>query len=195
MAKVVFDMSMSLDGFVVATGATPAEPLGKGGERLHDWAMGDGDPAGRELLAAMVSEVGASICGRRTYDDSIRSGWGADGPTGAARLPVFVLTHQVPGNVPENGVYTFVTDGIESALRQATQAAGPKNISVMGGPDVGQQFIRAGLADHIGAHVAPVLFGGGKRMFDHIGDQHIQLEVASVTGTTSATHILYRIVK
>jgi len=105
------------------------------------------------------------------------------------------VTHQVPGDVPENGVYTFVTDGIESALRQARQAAGPKNISVMGGPDVGQQFIRAGLADHIGAHVAPVLFGGGKRMFDHIGDQHIQLEVASVTSTTSATHILYRIVK
>src|SRR5262245_45877914 len=99
MGKVIFDMSMSLDGFVRATGATPQEPLGKGGERLHEWAMG-GDATGGELLAAAVSEAGAYIGGRRTYDDSIAY-WGADGPTGSARVPLFVVTHRAPEDVPE----------------------------------------------------------------------------------------------
>jgi dihydrofolate reductase len=193
MGKVIFDMSMSLDGFVRATGATPQEPLGKGGERLHEWAMG-GDTAGGELLAAAVSEAGAYICGRRTYDDSVAY-WGADGPTGSARVPLFVVTHRAPEDVPEGGVYTFVTDGIESALRQAREVAGGKHVYVMGGPDIGRQFIAAGLVDQIGVHLVPALFGGGLRLFDHIGDDHIQLEVASVVNTPLATHLLYRIVK
>jgi dihydrofolate reductase len=193
MSKVIYDMSMSLDGFVVASGATPDEPLGKGGERLHDWALG-GDAAGRELLSAAVSEAGAYICGRRTYDDSLRW-WGADGPTGSARVPLIVVTHRAPEDSPEGGVYTFVTEGIESALRQAREIAGGKDVYVMGGPDIGCQFIRAGLADHIGVHVVPVLFGGGKRFLDHLGDDHIELEVARVADTPEATHLLYRIMK
>ncbi|MFI7704177.1 dihydrofolate reductase family protein [Nonomuraea sp. NPDC049480] len=193
MSKVIFDMSMSLDGFVVATGSTPEEPLGKGGEQLHEWAMG-GDSSRSELVAAVVSKAGAYICGRRTYDDSLRW-WKANGPTGPARLPLFVVTHRAPEISPEGGVYTFVTDGIESALRQAEETAGGKDVYVMGGPDVGRQFIRAGLVDHIGVHVVPVLFGGGKRFFDGIGDDHIRLEVVSVVDTPPATHLLYRVVK
>jgi dihydrofolate reductase len=193
MSKVIFDVSMSLDGYVKATGATPEEPLGKGGERLHEWAMGD-DTTGRELLTAAVAEAGAFIGGRRTYDDSLRW-WGADGPTGSARVPLFILTHRAPQDVPEGGVYTFVTDGIESALRQARAAASGKNIYVMGGPDVASQFVGAGMVDEIGIHLVPVLFGGGARLLDHIGDDHIQLEVLSVVDTSPATHLLYRIVK
>jgi dihydrofolate reductase len=193
MSKVIFDMSVSLDGFVKATGSTREEPLGKGGERLHEWAMG-GDPAGDDLLAAAVSKAGAYVCGRRTYDDSIAF-WGADGPTGRARVPLFVVTHRAPEEVPEGGVYTFVADGIESALRQAREVAGGKDVYVMGGPDIGRQFIRAGLVDHIGVHLVPVLFGGGHRLFDHIGDDHIQLEVVSAVDTPQATHLLYRIVR
>ncbi|HEY7487253.1 MAG TPA: dihydrofolate reductase family protein [Streptosporangiaceae bacterium] len=195
MGKVIFDVSMSLDGFVRATGNTPEEPLGKGGERLHEWGMGE-DPAGRDLLAAAVSQAGAFIGGRRTYEDSL-PWWGADGPTGSARLPLFIVTHQAPApaDVPDGGVYTFVTDGIESALRQAGQVAGDKNICVMGGWDVARQYVNAGLVDQIGIHLVPVLFGGGLRLFDDIGDDHIQLKVVNVVDTQEATHLLYDIVK
>jgi dihydrofolate reductase len=193
MNKVIFDMSMSLDGFVRATSTTPEEPLGKGGERLHEWAMA-GDPASGELLATAVSEAGAYICGRRTYDDSVRW-WRADGPTGPARVPLFVVTHKAPEDVPEGGVYTFVADGVDSALRQARDTAGGKDIYVMGGPDIGQQLIRSGLVDHIGVHLVPVLFGGGLRFLEHIGDDHIQLEKVSVVDTPLATHLVYRIVR
>lgn len=188
MSKVIFDMSMSLDGFVKATGATPDEPLGKGGERLHEWAMGD------DAAVGSVGEAGAFISGRRTYDDSLRW-WGADGPTGKARVPLFVVTHQAPDDVPEGGVYTFVTDGIESALRQASETAAGRNIFLMGGPNVASQFVRAGLVDEIGVHLVPVLFGGGDRLVDHLGDDHLQLEVVSVTDTPQATHLLYRIMR
>jgi dihydrofolate reductase len=193
MSKVTFDMSMSLDGFVTATGITPEEPVGEGGQRLTEWAMG-ADAANQEILAAAVGEAGAFIAGRRTYDTSL-PWWGADGPTGLARVPLFVVTHRAPEDAPEGGVYTFVTDGIETALRQAREAAGGKDIAVMGGADIGRQFIRAGLVDQIGIHLVPVLFGGGTRLFDHIGDAHIHLEVASVADTPLATHLLYRIVK
>lgn len=190
MSNVIYDISMSLDGYVIAGGATAEEPLGQGGERLHEWAMGD-DPAGRELLENAVAGAGAFICGRRTYDTSM-PGWDADGPTGDARLPVFVVTHQAPADSPEDGVYTFVSGGIESALRQAKETAGAKNIALMGGPDLASQYVRAGLIDRIGIHLVPVLFGGGERLVDHLGE-HVQLEVESVLDTPTATHLLYRI--
>jgi dihydrofolate reductase len=193
MNKVILDMSMSLDGFVTATGITPEEPAGEGGQRLTEWAMG-GDPASSELMAASAAELGAIISGRRTYDTSL-PWWGPNGPTGPARVPLFVVTHRAPEDVPEGGVYSFVTDGIESALRQAKEVAGGKDVAVMGGAEIGRQFIRAGLVDHIGIHLAPVLFGGGDRLFDHIGEDHIQLEVVNVVDTPQATHLLYRIVK
>jgi dihydrofolate reductase len=119
--------SISLDGFMNAANVRPEEPLGVGGERLHEWAMG-GDERGRELLAGAVAALGAVIAGRRTYDLSV-PWWGADGPTGAARRPVFVVTHAAPAESPEGGVYSFVTDGIESALRRAKAAAGDGDVA------------------------------------------------------------------
>src|SRR5215203_4461974 len=124
----------------------------------------------REALAAQAErDTGAIIAGRRTYDDSL-PWWGADGPH--PPTPVFVVTHEAPDAVPEGSVYTFVTDGIESALEQAKAAAGEKNVAVMGGPDIGRQFIEAGLIDEIGVHLVPVLFGSGTRMFEHLGGEH-----------------------
>jgi dihydrofolate reductase len=108
---------------------------------------------------------------------------------------VFVLTHEAPHAVPEGSVYTFVTDGIESALEQAKAAAGDKNVAVMGGPYMGRQFIEAGLVDEIGFHLVPVLFGGGIRMFEHLGGEHIQLETTSVIEIPSAIHIRFRVVE
>jgi dihydrofolate reductase len=186
-----FDISMSLDGYLAAPNRRPDEPLGDNGERLHDWAF-TSDAVGREVLTRGVESTGAVICGRRTYDDSIRF-WGADGPTGAARLPVFVVSHDAPGDVPESGVYQFVSGGIEHALAEAKATAGKKNVSVMGGADIGQQFIRGGLVDELSIHLVPVMFGGGTRLFENLGEQLRQLEVIEVVPGPTATHLRYRL--
>jgi dihydrofolate reductase len=147
-----------------------------------------------KILQEGIASIGAVIGGRRTYDDSI-PWWGADGPTGPARRPLFVVTHTAPAESPEGGVYTFVTDGIESALAQARAVAGEKDISVMGGASIGQQYIAAGLVDEISIHLVPVLFGGGTRMFEHLGAKHIQLEALDTVGTPVATHLRFRVVR
>jgi dihydrofolate reductase len=193
VTKVIFDMSMSLDGFVTASNVRPEEPMGDGGQRLHEWAFGD-DERNRELLAEAVNSIGTVIAGRRTYDLSV-PWWGADGPAGPARVPVFVVTHAEPEEVPEGGVYTFVTDGIESALEEAKAAAGDKDVAVMGGAEIGQQYIGARLIDEISIHLVPVLLGGGTRMFEHLGGKHIQLETAGVIETPAATHLQFRVVE
>jgi dihydrofolate reductase len=193
MTRVIFDISMSLDGFVTASNVRPEEPLGDGGQRLHEWAFGE-DERNRELLEEAVNFVGAVIAGRRTYELSV-PWWGADGPAGPARVPVFVVTHAEPEDAPEGGVYTFVTDGIASALEQAKAAAREKAVAVMGGADIGQQFIRAGLADEISIHLVPLLFGSGTRMFENLGGVHIQLETTSVIETPEATHLRLRVVE
>jgi dihydrofolate reductase len=194
MSKVVFDISMSLDGFITASNRRPEEPLSDGGQQLHEWAMGGEDDRNRKFLEDAIAAEGAVIAGRETYDASV-PWWGADGPTGSARRPVFVVTHDAPSEVPEGGVYTFVTDGIESALEQAKAAAGDKNVGVMGGANIGQQFIRAGLVDEIQIHLVPVLFGSGTRMFEHLGSEHIQLETVEVIETAAAIHLRFRVVK
>ncbi len=191
MSKVVFDISVSLDGFMTARGQTAEEPLGIGGERLHEWAFSD--ERGQEILAAAAAEGGAVICGRRTYDHSL-PWWGPDGPAVAARLPVFVVTHSEPESSPAGGVYTFVTDGIEAAHEQADRVAGDRAVSVMGGADIGRQFIEAGLVDEISLHVVPVLFGSGTRMFGELGEQQ-HLEQVAADVSTHATHLRYRVLR
>ena len=193
MSQVIFDISMSLDGFITAANRTAEEPLGAGGERLHDWAFGQ-DPVNREYMESAVASLGAVITGRVNYDDSI-PWWGSDGPTGPARRPVFVVTHKLPETSPQGGVYTFVTGGIAAALDQARIAAGKKDVTVMGGANIGQQYLAAGLVDEISLHLVPVLFGAGTRMFEHLGQQHIRLEPISVLSTPTAIHARYRIVK
>ena len=194
MGKVFFDISMSLDGFITGANRTAEEPLGDGGEHLHDWAFNSKDEYNRNLISQSVSTLGAVICGRRTYDDSL-PGWGADGPTGAARLPVFVVTHKSPKELPEGGIYTFVTDGIESALQKAKKAAGDKDVTVMGGADIGQQYIKAGLVDELSIHLVPLLFGSGTQMFANLGETHVPLEPAQTIETPEAIHLRLRIVK
>jgi dihydrofolate reductase len=110
MSRVIFDISMSLDGFMTAAKVRPEEPMGDSAQRLHEWAFVE-DELNRKLLAEAVNSLGAVIAGRRTYDHSVRW-WGADGPAGPARVPVFVVTHAEPEDTPEGGVYTFVIDGI-----------------------------------------------------------------------------------
>jgi dihydrofolate reductase len=192
MGKSIFDISMSLDGFVAASNQTPEEPAGRGGEHLHDWAFGT-DETSRRYFERAAEGLGAVICGRRTYDTSL-PWWGADGPSGLARRPVFVVTHDAPVDDPPGGVYRFVTDGIESALEQARAAAGDEDVCVMGGADLGRQYIAAGLLDEISIHLVPVLFGSGTRMFEDLHKGHVRLEVVDTLATPSATHLRYRIV-
>ncbi len=187
MSKVVFDISMSLDGYIAASNRRPEEPLGDGGERLHEWVGHD-----REYLERAITGLGAVITGRENYDSSV-PWWGADGPSGPARRPVFVLTHKPPAESPENGVYTFVTGGIESALAQARAVAGDRAVTVMGGADVARQYLAAGLVDEISVHVVPVLFGSGTRLFEHPHCDHIQLETVDVVETAAAIHTRFRV--
>lgn len=190
MSKIIYNMSMSLDGYVRAEGDTVAEPLGVGGERLHQWFFED-DPINQRFVKTMVDALGAVVAGRTTYDSSA---WGSDGPTGARRLPTFVVTHDAPPSPPENGVYTFITGGIVEAVAAARAAAQGKNVSVMGGPDIGGQAIAAGVVDEIVVSVVPILFGGGLPMFSHL-PEHVPLERVSVMDTGAATHITYRVLK
>ena len=190
MGSVIYDKSMSLDGFMAGANVRLEAGLGDDGERLHDWAFKD--EYGKETLEREIARLGAVICGRRTYDMSIQY-WGADGPTGQARVPLFVLSHSVPDDVPDGGVYTFVGDA-ETALARARETAGDKNISVMGG-EVGRQYLRAGVVDEISVHLVPVLFGSGTRMFDDVVDEHVTLELVDVAESPHATHLRYRVVR
>jgi len=190
MGSVIYDKSASLDGFIAGANMRLEAGLGDDGERLHDWAFQD--EAGKEMLEGEIARLGAVICGRRTYDMSIQY-WDADGPTGSARVPLFVLSHGVPDGVPEGGVYTFVDD-LDKALAMAREAAGARNISVMGA-DVGRQLIDAGAIDEISIHVVPVLFGSGTPMFGEGVDQHVTLEFVGVTESPHATHLRYRIAR
>ena len=193
MGRTIFDISMSLDGFVTAANQTPEEPMGAGGERLHEWAFGT-DETNRRFFEQALDRLGAVIAGRRTYDQSI-PWWGADGPTGLARRPVFVVTHQAPADDPPGGVYRFVTDGVDSALKQAQAAAGDKDVTIMGGADLGRQYLAAGLVDEVSIHLVPVLFGSGTRMFGDLRDGHVKMQAVDVLPTPSATHLRYRIVR
>jgi dihydrofolate reductase len=187
---VVFDISMSLDGYLTASDRRPDQPLGEGGEILHQWAMAD-DPANQAYLAEMVDGNGAVVTGRRNYDDSL-PWWGLDGPTGPLRRPVFVVTHR-SDRPPPGGVYTFVP-GIDEALRAATAAAEGKAVVVMGGAAIAQQFLAAGLIDEISVHLVPVLFGDGTRTFGELAS-HLPLELTDARPTPTATHLRYRVLR
>ena len=189
MGKVSISISMSVDGYINGPDVTLEQGLGKGGEMLHEWAF-KGNEKNREVVDAAGHGVGAIICGRRTYDLSIQW-WGADGPTGEQRLPVVVLTHSTPDDVPEGGVYTFATGGIEDALEQAEAAAGGKLVALGGGAQTFRQYLAAGLVEEIGINLVPVLLGGGTPLFEE-GDQS-QLELVEVIDTPLATHLRYRV--
>ena len=192
MGKVIFDISMSLDGFITGANARPETGwggLGEGGERLHDWGFNSADPRNREAME-WYGSAGANIFGRTGYDHSILN-WGADGPSGAARIPTVIVSHSVPQNVPQGGVYTFV-DGVEAAFEEAKKLAGDKDILISGG-DVAQQFLKRGLIDEVSIHLVPVVFGSGTRLFEGLEGEHIALEIIEVIQTAEAIHMRFRV--
>jgi dihydrofolate reductase len=191
MGKVVYDISMSLDGFIAAANVRPEAGLGDGGERLHEWVFNSSDPQNRQFLE-VADTTGAVIVGRRTYDLSIPY-WGADGPVGSARIPTVVVSHSVPDDIPDDSVYIFA-DSIESAFEEAKKAAGAKDIGVAGA-NTAQQLITLGFIDEVLVHVVPVLFGSGVRFFDLPDGEHTSLETIDVIQTKEVVHMCFRVVK
>jgi dihydrofolate reductase len=187
MGNVVIDMSMSLDGYIAAPNDNPEQGLGEDGMRLHNWAFDDPSVFER-VYGDITKNTGAVIMGRRSYDNSIAE-WGGKGPIEGVRC--FVVTHR-PFEVPDP-IFTVVTDGIESALAQAREAAGDKQVGLMGA-DLDQQFLAAGLVDQIRIHLIDVLLGGGRRLFGVLPER-VELEQTSVSQTGGVTHLDYRVVK
>jgi dihydrofolate reductase len=191
MGKVSYEVSMSLDGFITGANVRPEAGLGDGGELLHEWAFNSADPRNREIVAG-VATTGATIVGRTTYDLSIQY-WGADGPTGATRMPTVVVSHSVPKDIPQGSVYSFV-DSVEAAFETAKKLAGDKDISIAGS-NIGRQFLTLGLIDEISIHLVPVLFGSGTPLFGELASQHISLEPVEVIETAEVIHLRFRVVK
>jgi dihydrofolate reductase len=187
MGNVVIDMSMSLDGYIAAPNDTPEQGLGEDGMRLHNWAFDDPSVFER-VFGDLTQNTGAVIMGRRSYDNSIEA-WGGKGPLG--EVSCFVVTHRPLE--PPSPIFTVVTDGIESALAKAREAAGDKRIGLMGA-DIDQQFLAAGLVDEIRIHLVDVLLGGGRRLFDQL-PQRIELEQTGLSQTDGVIHLEYRVVR
>lgn len=196
MSKVLASITTSVDGYVTGPDDGPGCGLGVGGERLHYWVFGgpwtyDEEPAGQASgedaawLESTMSRVGAVVGGRNTYESA--GHWGDENPWG---LPFFVVTHR-PQEEPPGGAFTFV-DGVEQAVEQAKAAAGNKDVSLMGGADVIRQAFAAGLVDELSIVVAPVVLGGGKRLFEGF-TKDVELEHLGVHQSPYATFIDYRV--
>ncbi len=204
MGKVTSGLTMSLDGFIAGPNDGPEHPLGENGMRLFDWyESGDAEyevpsggmtfkvsPQSAEMLSRAFSSIGAIVTGRRTFD--ITNGWGGRHPLD---VPMVVLTHSVPdGWDYEGSPFTFVTDGVESAVERARELAGEKDVAV-GAASLVQQCLEAGLLDEVHVDIVPVLLGGGVRMFDNLGPEHIELERTEIIEAPDVTHMTFRVIK
>jgi len=195
---------MSLDGFIAGPNDGPENPLGENGMRLFDWYGSGGtdyvvpsggmtfrvSPQSAGMLDGVFSSIGAIVTGRRTFD--ITNGWGGRHPLD---VPIVVLTHSVPdGWDYEGSPFTFVTDGVESAVEQAKAIAGEKNVAVAAASLV-QQCLGAGLLDEIHVDIVPVLLGGGVRLFDNLGPGYVELERTEIIEAPNVTHMTFRVLK
>ncbi|HEX7144696.1 MAG TPA: dihydrofolate reductase family protein [Gaiellaceae bacterium] len=211
MARVRFQISMSLDGFIAGPNQSEENPLGEGGMRLHDWAFGlaawrapHGQEGGEvnassEVVERSLENIGATVMGRNMFGgrgawgDEPWDGWWGDEPP--FHMPVFIVTHHYREPVVKQAgtTFTFVTDGIESALEQARQAAGAKDVALAGGANVAQQFLAAGLIDEMTIHLVPVLLGDGARLFDDLDGVDVELQCIRAIEGPAVTHLTYRV--
>lgn len=202
MSNVILNISMSLDGFIAGTNDSQKQPLGDQGDILQAW-MFSGDQTSRtnsffklssidkDVFDSASEQTGAMIVGRRTYD--IVNGWGGSHPL--ENVPVFVLTHSIPDTPPEGTTpFTFITDGVEQAVKQAKEVAGSKDVSV-GTASIAQQCIELGLLDGLDLHIAPVLLNKGVRLFDHIGGQSVTLKSTEIIEGTGVIHVKYDVLR
>jgi len=198
MTQVNAGITTSLDGYIVGPNDGPGRGLGDGGERLHYWVFGGpwtydeeprGEPTGadKEVLDDAFARVGAVVGGRNTYEAA--EAWGGHNPFG---VPFFILTHR-PEDAPADDGFTFV-NGLDKAITRARDAAGSKDVFIMGGADVIRQALRAGVVEELSISIAPVVLGGGKRLFDGL-DEPVSLEHLRLLQSPFATHITYRVVR
>jgi dihydrofolate reductase len=196
MTKVLAGITTSVDGYVAGPDDGPGKGLGEGGERLHYWVFGgpwtyeggtSGEATGEDAawLEHTFSRMGAVVGGRWTYEAAEH--WGGKNPWG---LPFFIVTHH-PEDEPEGGAFTFVS-GVREAIERAAAAAGDKDVHVMGGADVIRQALDADLVDELAIIVAPVVLGGGKRLFDGF-ERSLELEHLGVRQSPFATFVDYRV--
>jgi len=211
MSRLRFKISMSLDGFVAGPDQSVENPLGIGGEGLHEWVISLAAwraPHGMEggevnestaVIEESLKNIGATIMGRNMFgghpgpwnaENPWNGWWGNDPPF---HHPVFVLTHHPREPLVMDGgtTFTFVTDGIESALEQARQAAGGMDITLAGGAKAAQQYLAAGLVDEMEIHLAPILLGGGERLFEGVGDDLHGLELVRAVAAPKVTHLKF----
>ena len=213
MSKVRVHISVSADGYAAGPNESQKNPLGEGGEELHDWLVklktwreahgmeGGEDDASTPIAEEALANVGAEIMGRGKFgppdggpwgDDPWRGWWGDQPPF---HKPVFVLTHHEREALTlSDTTFTFVTDGIESALAQAKEAAGDKDVQLGGGADSINQYLAAGLVDEIELDVAPILLGSGSRLFEGVGPD-LKLEQLRAVEAPGVTHLKYRVVR
>jgi dihydrofolate reductase len=200
MSKVIADISMSLDGYVTAAGVDSEHGLGVGGEAIHAWVLEEPrDPVDEQLLASSFERTGSVVMGRRLYDIvdgphgwSDEIGYGYDRDQSVAP-PCYVVTHQPPARVRLASRFRFVTGGVADAIAQARAAAGDKDVVVMGGANVVDQSLAAGLVDELRIHLSPLILGGGTRLFDLVGET--RLVQGDVTVSPRATHLTYEVVR
>jgi dihydrofolate reductase len=210
MSRVTCQISISLDGFVAGPNQSADNPLGEGGEGLHEWAIataswreqhgraGGEHNADAAVIADVLTGVGAYIMGRKMFagagpwDESWRGWWGDDPPF---HTPVYVLTHheRAPLQMQGGTTFHFVNDGIESALEQARTAAGDQDVTIAGGANAIQQYLAAGLLDQLYLHIVPIVLGGGERLLEGVGDP--RLEPIDVVASPAVTHVKYRVVR
>ena len=198
MARAVASITTSVDGYVAGPDDGPGKGLGEGGERLHYWVFGgpwtyDAEPQGEASgedaawLAEAIANLGAVVGGRWTYEAADH--WGDRNPWG---LPFFIVTHR-PEEEPEGGAFTFVS-GLEQAVELAREAADGKDVHVMGGAEVIRQALAEELVDELKLIVAPVVLGGGKRLFEGF-EQSLELEHLGVRQSPYATFVDYRVLR
>ena len=214
MSKLRLDISMSLDGYIAGPNQSEENPLGEGGEQLHEWGValeawrkphgleGGEVNASSQVIEESQDNLGAVVMGRNMFgggpgpwgDEPWDGWWGEDPPF---HVPVFVVTHHAREPLVKDGgtTFTFVTDGVEPVLEQARAAAGDKDVSLGGGANVAQQYLRAGLIDELQAHVVPVLLGDGARLFDNLEGGEVGLECTRVIEAPGVTHLRYRVAK
>jgi dihydrofolate reductase len=195
MSKVTSDPGVSLDGYLAGPNQSLENPLGEGGEEIHRWMFEEAE-ANKAVREEIVS-AGAYIMGRNMFGPD-RGEWDLDwkgwwGPEPPYHAPVFVLAHREREPVVMEGgtTFHFVTDGIESALAQAREAAGDRSISIAGGASTIRQYLAAGHIDELRLHVAPLLLGAGERLLDGLGD--LKVEQIGVTSTKLVAHLRYRV--
>jgi len=191
MSRVLLEMSMSLDGHVTGPDVSNEEPMGRGGEALHEWMFAGRSPAeARKWQTEHFSGVGAVILGRRMADLGIGP-WGEEP---VFHAPSFVVPHRAAETIVKKGgtSYAFVTGGVTEALRRAQEAAGSKDVLVNGGAEINRQFLHAGLVDEVRLHLVPVALGGGARLFDGARSD-LGLVPAAAVATPVVTHLTYEV--